>query len=318
MSRNDCVTTVVKSIRTTAPDVHVYELVQPEDWELPSFDAGAHVDVHIPGGLVRQYSLAGDPAEQRSYTVAVMADRNGRGGSEAFCAETKVGTEVHVSLPKNYFAMAAGARRHIFIAGGIGITPFLSMMRVALRRGESFELHYCTRTAINTPFRDELEKLGRERIRFHHSQGTAAKRLNIAEVMQRCGPDDHVYCCGPDRLMNAVREEGVRHLDAGNLHFERFAVPEAGAGASPAFEVKLLRQNRSIPVEEGESVLNALRRCGVTVDAGCEAGTCGDCKTRYLEGRVMHLDFRLSEAERGEFMMPCVSRSLSPSLTLDL
>lgn len=318
MARNDCVTTIVKGVRNTTPRVYVYELVQPEDWELPFFDAGAHVDVHIPGGFVRQYSLAGDPADQRVYTIAVMVDANGRGGSQAFCAAAQAGMELSVSLPRNHFSMAAGARRHVFIAGGIGITPFLSMVKVALRRGEQFELHFCTRSPVDTPFREELEKLGEGRLFLYHSEPDGSGRLNVDELIGRCEPTDHVYCCGPERLMSAVREAGIKRLDAENLHFERFSVPDVQSSGTATYEVKLAKQDRTIAVHEGESLLSALRRCGVKVDAGCESGTCGDCKTRYLTGQVMHLDFKLSEAERGKFIMPCVSRSLSPSLTLDL
>ncbi|RTL50659.1 MAG: oxidoreductase [Bradyrhizobiaceae bacterium] len=318
MSRNDHVTTVVKSIRSTTPRVKVFELVQPEDWELPFFDAGAHIDVHIPGGHVRQYSLAGDPADQKTYTLAVMADEHGRGGSMAFCSNVKVGMELSVSMPKNYFALVPGAHRHIFVAGGIGITPFIAMIKVAQRRGEAFELHYCSPAEPDTPFLAELKQLAGDNLSLYHSRGTGGERLNVDDLVQQCQPTDHIYCCGPDKLMSAVRDAGIKYLNADNLHFERFQAPEAASAGHGVYEIKLARQDRAVEVRDGETMLGALRRCGVAVEAGCESGTCGDCKVRYLSGQVMHLDFRLSEPERREFLMPCVSQAKSPSITLDL
>jgi ferredoxin-NADP reductase len=318
MSANDYVTTVVKDIRATTARVKVIELVQPEDWELPSFDAGAHIDVHIPGGFVRQYSLISDPMDAKRYVLAVMAEEQGRGGSKAFCTDVAVGMELSVSLPKNHFPLSTGAHRHIFVAGGIGVTPFLSMIKAARRLGNEFELHFCAPTPGEAPLLRELEEIAGPALFVYHSRSGGKVRLNVDELIRRLKPNDHVYCCGPDRLLNAVRAAGLLYLSPDQLHFEKFQSPGAAPRAEAIYEVKLSKQGRTIEVGNSETLLSALRRSGVSMQSSCEAGTCGDCKTRYLAGKVVHQDFKLSEAEREHYLMPCVSRASSPSLTLDL
>lgn len=320
MWSNAFVATVVQSVVDTTDRVRVYELVQPEDWELPPFSAGAHIDVHAPGGLVRQYSLASDPLDQKKYRIGVLARPDGSGGSIALREEIAVGSKLSVSLPKNYFPLANEAKHHIFIAGGIGITPFLSMIPVVIRRRQSFELHMCSRTRPETPFLEELQAgFPNGTVRFYHDQDEAPTPLDVHALLKNREDHEHVYCCGPDGLMEDVHKATRHWKNVDHTHFERFAAPAASiTEGKTSYKVNLAKQNRSIEVYVGETMLNALRRNGVATKSGCEGGTCGDCKVRYLAGQAKHTDFVLKEDERSSFIITCVSSSLSDEITLDL
>ena len=320
MWSNQYVATLVQNIVDTTDRVRVYELVQPEDWELPTFTAGAHIDVHIPGGLVRQYSLAGDPSDQKKYRIGVLTRSDGSGGSIALREAVEIGSKLSVSLPKNYFPLAADAKHHIFIAGGIGITPFLSMIPVVMRRSQTFELHMCSRTLGETPFLEELKKIyPNGKVRFYHDQDEAPTPLDVHALLKDRGDDEHVYSCGPTGLMDDVYKATRGWKNPSQAHFERFAAPTAPViDGEKSYKINLAKQNRSVEVFVGETMLNALRRNGVAMKSGCEGGTCGDCKVRYLAGQPKHADFVLAENERPSFIIPCVSSSASDEITLDL
>jgi ferredoxin-NADP reductase len=310
------VTTVVRLIRRVADDVLSFELADPDDWELPPFTAGAHIDVHLPNGAVRQYSLHGDPAEANRYRIAVKREAAGRGGSACLHRDVAEGDILPVSLPRNHFPLAA-APHHVLIAGGIGITPFLSMLPVLAASGDTFELHYCTRTPAATPFLEQLAPLAAAgRVRHHFSRGDASARLDIAALIARVPADAHVYCCGPAAMIYAVQEAAGPDF-ADRLHAELFGSANGTPGDSD-FTVELARSDRRISVPRGQTMLAALREAGVEIDASCEAGICLDCKTRYLSGTPVHRDLAMRAADRAEFITPCVSGCAGPSLVLDL
>jgi ferredoxin-NADP reductase len=312
---NEFVTTVVSRVHRETDRVTAYELVQPEGWDLPHFTPGAHIDVHIPGGFVRQYSLSGDPARRYVYRIGVLHSAGTRGS----CAMRAVreGDWLSVSLPRNFFPLAPDAEHHILIAGGIGVTPFLSMAAALQRAGKTFELHVCSRSAADTPFRTELSHL--KSIRFYHSTDDAPSRLDVRELLINRRPQEHVYCCGPVSLMQAVRDATQDWNDASRSHFERFApgATELTSGLQN-YRIVLNRQNREIEVRAGETMLQALLREQVEVDYGCEGGTCGRCRVRYVAGDVEHRDFVLAGQDRQTFVMPCTAGSRSEMLILDL
>lgn len=308
-------TTVVRKVENISDGVRVYELADPDGWELPPFTAGSHVDVHLPTGAVRQYSLCGDPAENRRYRIAVRRLDGGRGGSTAFHAQVVEGTALLVSLPRNLFALV-DAGHHVLIAGGIGITPFMSMLHVLRRNGQSFELHYASPTPASTPFLAELQELSRFGVVRHYFSRTAQpERLNIPALVQRVAHNAHVYCCGPASMIDATLDAGEEILGE-RLHMEAFGSEKTGSVA--AFEIFLARSGKTVAVPAGVSVLEALRSANVEISASCEAGVCLECKTRVLEGTPIHRDLLLKPSERIDYFTPCVSRSAGPRLVLDL
>lgn len=317
--RNQLVTVVVREVRSVTHRVRSFVLGDPDGWRLPPFTAGAHIDVHLPGDLVRQYSLCGDPADDRHYELGVLDEPDGRGGSRTFHTVVERGAVLSVSLPRNHFPLAADAGRHIFIAGGIGITPFLSMMPVLERQGAPFVLHACARTRDDAPFIDRLQALGDQgRVVVHPTGGDPRRRLDVGTLLATRNSGDHVYCCGPEPLMRAVQAASV-HWPAGTVHFEKFGA--AGPAASPeaaGYAITLARSGRRVVVANGTTMAAALRDAGIAISTSCEAGTCGTCKTRFIAGDVVHSDFVLRQEERGAYVMPCVSGCRSPELVLDI
>ena len=310
------VTTVVRRVADVADDVRTFELTDPEDWALPPFGAGAHIDVHLPSGAVRQYSLYGDPAEGRCYRIAVRREDAGRGGSLAFHRDIGEGSILPVSLPRNHFPLREGPH-HLLIAGGIGITPLLSMIEVLQRDKGSFELHYCSRTPESTAFLSELEPLAERGVVSHYfSRIASPRRLDIAGLLARIRADLQIYCCGPRALIDAVTSAGAVVGFTGRLNVEFFG--SAPSSGQAVYKVCLARSGRVIPVAPGETMLNALREAGVDVPSSCEGGVCLECKTRFLDGTPVHRDLVMSAADRRQHLTPCVSGCASAQLVLDL
>jgi vanillate O-demethylase ferredoxin subunit len=249
--------------------------------------------------------------EKARYAIAVRTEQSGRGGSVELGALSP-GTELQVSLPRNHFPLADG-QRHVLVAGGIGITPFLSMLPVLMRRGLDWHLHVCTRDMEAVPCSAVLAPFaGTGRIEWHFSKN--GSRLRLQDLMDGLGTADQLYCCGPARMLDDVISRGRSLGD--RLHVERFGFD--GGIADAAYEVVLARSGRAIPVARGETMLQALRVAGVDMPASCEGGVCLECKTRYLEGAPMHRDLVMPAAERGQYLTPCVSGCASERLVLDL
>ena len=304
---------------TIADGVRRFELRDGAGAALPPFTAGSHLTVEIPGGERRKYSLCNDPSERDRYEIAVKRDTTGRGASVRFVDEARVGDRLRASLPDNAFALDARAASAIFIAGGIGITPILAMIRDLESRGvTAWKLYYLVRDRASAAFLDLLEGGGwAPRVRVHADGGDAARSLDLWPVLEK-PTRAHVYCCGPRPLMDAVRDM-TGHWPSGSVHFESFV--EGAALARPedkAFVVRLARSGGEVAVPPGVTILEAVRRAGVRVDSSCEAGTCGTCKTRLLAGEPDHRDLVLLPDEQGSFVMVCVSRATSDELVLDL
>lgn len=303
-------TSVIKSIRDEM-DIRRIELGDADDWPLPAFTPGAHVDVFLPSGKVRQYSLCGDPKEEQRYHLAVKRETGGRGGSAEAHEKLQVGQEILLSLPRNHLPLVNSAGRVIMVAGGIGITPFLSMLPVLRRSGADYRLHYATPAPDQTPLRDRLKPYGKN-IRFHHS--STKTRLKLTDVVSDMGDADHLYVCGPISMLAEAETLGA-HLGK-RLHIEYFGA--ATAAGDPAYEVRIASTGQIIAVPEGHSMLEALRIAGVDIPASCEGGVCLDCKTRYLSGIPVHRELTMAKAERSEYLTPCVSGCEGGRITLDL
>lgn len=301
-----------------AHEVMTLSLMQNDSAPLPHVAPGSHVELRLPGGLARQYSLCGDPADRGAWRVAVLREPDGRGGSAYIHDVLAEGDELIVSEPRNHFPLVA-ADSYLFIAGGIGITPLLPMIAEVERGGRPWRLAYGGRSRATMAFLDELAGYG-DRVSLWPSAQRG--RMDLAGLLAAAVPGEAVYCCGPAPLRDEVAK---RHADLGlpaeSLHVERF-IPEVGAvgGVGGHFEVELASTGQVVSVADGQSVLSVLRESGVDVLSSCEEGTCGTCETAVLAGVPDHRDIVLSPAERAacDLMMVCVSRSKTPRLVLDL
>jgi ferredoxin-NADP reductase len=312
----------LKSITSLAENINAFEFVSIDGSPLPAFAAGSHIDVHLPDATIRQYSLCNPPTESHRYVVAVLRDPAGRGGSVAMHDTLRVGSKLVISAPRNHFALAESARTHLFIAGGIGITPIMSMLSEVQRRGEQFHLFYCARTPERAAFLDRLKPLiERGLVSLHFDDGDPAKGLDLISTLTKRSDNTHLYYCGPGRFMDAI-EAASAHWPAGTRHCERFAAsdpaPRDAQECAVPFELELRRSRKTFNVQADESIVDVLRAHGVEVDTSCCEGYCGTCMTRYLEGEPLHRDTVLDEEDREEFVMICCSRSKSGKLVLDL
>ncbi|MGW2169792.1 PDR/VanB family oxidoreductase [Streptomyces sp. NPDC001705] len=299
--------------------------IRLEGHDLPRWEPGAHLDLVLPSGLVRQYSLCGDPEDTSAYTVATRLAEDGRGGSREVHEQVQEGTELEVRGPRNRFPLVE-APAYVFVAGGIGITPVLPMLR-ALPEGADWRLLYGGRTRASMPFLEEIEKLDRDGERSEMgvppAEGWGRVTVVAEDVDGRPGLDAFlaelpegaaVYCCGPEGLIAAVEER----LPAGTaLHLERFA-PRTAAGGDAEFEVELHRSGRTLTVPGDSSVLAAVRAELPGTPYSCEQGWCGTCQQKVLEGEIDHRDELLTDSERGDSMLICVSRARGTRLVLDM
>jgi tetrachlorobenzoquinone reductase len=305
----------VRAIKWEAPGVLSLDLTAPDLAPLPAFDPGAHVDLTLPDGTLRQYSLCGDPGDTSHYRLGVR-DIGGGQSSGFIHRELRPGALVTLSMPRNNFPLV-DSKRYIFIAGGIGITPLIPMMRQASAQGRPWILLYCNRNAAAAPFLAEIGSLGGQ-VSMHSSE--SGTRLDPAQRLAQAEEDTLIYCCGPERLMSAV-EKATQAWPPGSAHFEWFRPRTASADeASGSFEVVCQASGTTVTVPSGRSILDALFEAGIDVPCSCQQGICGTCETRVIAGEVDHRDSILSEDERAanRSMMICVSRARGPRLVLDL
>ncbi len=313
----------VEKIVAATPAIKVFDLVPAKGTALPSFTAGAHIDVGIklPDGSrdKRSYSLLNSPAEAGRYRLGILRDADSSGGSAYMHDGVREGDELEVSEPKNHFPLSEGASKSLLIAGGIGITPILCMARVLLLQDREFELHYVCRRPEDMAFREEVLELLGGRARLYFDGGDPARGIDFEALTEKRPQGCHLYVCGPAGLIDAVRDKGHEWGwpdDA--LHYELFKAEEAKADDVP-IEVTLAKSGTSYTVPAGESILDVLLEAKVEADYDCKMGICGLCATKVLKGEPDHRDHTLNDDEQAEGQMCiCISRAKGPGLTLDL
>lgn len=310
----------VISRRDQATDVVSLELVSANGDPLPAFTAGSHIDVHLGPGLVRQYSLCNGPLETDRYRIAVLKEPAGRGGSRAVHERIRVGDALEISAPRNHFPLAGEARRSVLIAGGIGITPILSMARQLHHLGQDFVLFYTARDAAHTAFADDLKTCEfAERVHVHHS--ATQGRMDLAKAIGPFQEATHLYCCGPAALLEAVRHTAASAgWPEAHVHHEHFAASVPASDQDAAFDVVIASSGQVLRVDPGSTVAEVLQRQGIPIALSCEQGICGTCLTRVLEGDIDHRDLYLTPQEQAaqDQFLPCCSRARSPRLVLAL
>jgi ferredoxin-NADP reductase len=305
----------VKSLIWENVDTISMHLIPVDQQRLPAFDPGAHIDLHTPSGVIRQYSISSSCMDTTSYRLGVRIIPGGK--SSAFIqSELHVGDILNISSPRNNFLFEV-SKEYLFIAGGIGITPLLPMIAKAESMGTRWRLLFCNRTLAGAPFLSELQLL-RGNVRLHISdEGT---RLNVAEALAEVRPNTLVYCCGPDQLMSEV-ESATLHWPASSVRFEWF-IPRAHATDKPSdgFDVICRRSGRSVRVQPNQSIIDALAVLGIDVPKSCEQGICGTCEVKVLDGEIDHRDSILSRTEKAsnKSIMICVSRAKGRAVVLDI
>lgn len=311
----------VAAVRAEARDVLRVELRARGSGLLPPFEPGAHLTLHLPGGLQRQYSLANDWRERDRYVLGVGRAADSRGGSAFVHEVLRAGADISASAPVNNFALV-DAQRYLFVAGGIGITPLMAMTRWCEAHGKPWSLVYAARSRVRMGFYEELQAHG-TKVRFH-CDDEAGGPLVVAPMLAGVQAGTHVYCCGPAPLMQAVQRDGS-HLGPQALHFEWFTAPahptgQAAAPAAGGFWVDLERSGTSLHVPPQRSILEVLEENGHEVPNSCREGLCGTCETAVLGGEPEHLDYVYPPASRPQLraMLVCVSRARSQRLVLDL
>lgn len=316
---------VVVGCRIESDAVRSFEL-RPADRsvELPAAEAGSHIDVHLPGGLVRQYSLT-NPGETRRYVIAVLRDANSRGGSRALHETIRVGERLVISSPRNHFALADEPSVSVLVAGGIGITPLYAMAQRLTELRRDWTLYYCAHSARVAAYVEELDVLAQTapcgRVSYVFDDASGAKRLDMDEMVRRHGEAAHYYSCGSAPFI-ASFQEATSRLPRSHVHVEHFssAAPVGVQEDGAPFDVHLARANKVFRIPRNRSILDVLQEAGVPVLSSCREGICGSCETGVLAGLPQHLDHILTAGERAanKTMMVCVSRCKGAALTLDL
>jgi ferredoxin-NADP reductase len=307
----------VAARRTGAEGVVVLELRDPSGADLPAWSPGAHIDLKLREGLVRQYSLCGDPNDRSVWRIGVLREPQGRGGSEHVHEALVEGVEVDVRGPRNNFELV-DSPKYLFVAGGIGITPILPMLTAAEAAGADWELHYGGRSRRSMAFLEALEDATGNQVTLHPQDEVGL--IDLPKILGTPRPGTLVYTCGPEPLLKAV-EQHCATWPEGSLHLERFSPKEQGEPVlADAFEVELATSGLTLTVPPDRSILEVVEEAGIPVLSSCQEGTCGTCETPVLEGEVDHRDSLLTPAEQAanDTMFICVSRAACPKLVLEL
>lgn len=306
-----------------AIDVLSIELERTDGVPVETIDPGAHVEILLPNGLARSYSLSNSSGNERGYRVTVARDAASRGGSAYIHESLRVGAVLQVSAPRNNFELVEDAAQSVFIAGGIGVTPFLPMAAKLNAAGRRWTLHYCVRTQDRAALLGELSDLteyGQGELRPNFDQEPGGAMLDIAAVLAAATDETHFYCCGPAPMLDAYRAAAAAAgIASDRVHFEYFA-GDVTAATEGGFSVRLVKSGKTVTVSEGQTILQAVLEAGVDIQYSCEEGVCGACETVVLEGQPDHRDLILSDSERAasRTMMICCSGSKSAELALDL
>ncbi len=304
----------VTSRRKLTEDINEFTLRPVDGAALQSFTPGAHVTLRTPSGAMRRYSLVNDGSAPDCYVIAVKREPESRGGSASMHDQADEGTELAVTAPENDFELVE-APRYLLIAGGIGITPIQAMARHLTAAGTPFELIYCTRSAEETAYLDDIAALP-GKITIHHDEGDEDNFFDFWDHFEK-PTNAHVYCCGPAPLMEEIKALSG-HWPEGRVHFEDFKPVEVVRADDRPFAVTLESSGQRVEVPADRTILEALRDAGVKTVSSCESGTCGTCKTRLVSGDVDHRDMVLMEEEKDSHIMICISRARSGDLVLDL
>lgn len=310
---------VVTGKRELADDVVEFRFACGTGAELPSWEPGAHIDVHVAEGIIRQYSLCGKLGDRTQWTIAVLKEKQSKGGSKRLVEDITMGDEITVSEPRNHFSLIDNSPSYLFIAGGIGITPIIPMIEQVSQRGRPWRLLYGGRTRASMAYLPELSRY-ESRVMTHPQDEHGL--LDLAGAIADAGAGTHVYCCGPEPLL-AVLEVTMKSANrpAEELHVERFSAPNVlNESANHAFEVVFAKSGFTKTVGPNETILSVAEQAGLEVPTACREGTCGSCETRVIDGEVDHRDWILTEDERAHagVVMVCVSRCRGKRLVLDI
>jgi len=312
---------IIRAMRLEAEGILGLELVAADGAPLPPFEAGAHIDLHLPNGLIRQYSLCNDPRERHRYRIAVLRDAASRGGSQAVHELLRIGQRLRISAPRNLFALDEQAPRSLLLAGGIGITPLLAMAWRLHALSTDFALHQCVRSGKLAAFAERLSNAPfAAHTHLHRDDGDAAQKLDLPALLAAEPPGSQLYVCGPNGFMEYVLDTArAQGWVEERLHREYFAAPEAESGGG-AFTLRIASSGLELQVPEDRTALEVLEDAGFDIPVSCGQGICGTCLTRVVDGQPEHRDLFLSDEEkaRNDQFTPCCSRSRSACLVLDL
>lgn len=305
----------VTSIRYAAADINLYEMRPVDKTALPRVEPGAHIDVHLPNGIMRQYSLVTADGDCGAYVVGIKRDRASRGGSAFMHDKLRVGQTLDVGGPRNHFPLDETVQHTVLIAGGIGITPIWAMAQRLMKLGRSFELHYACRERREAAFLDQLETM--PQVRLHADIEHDGRPLDLTAIVARAPRGAHYYCCGPLPMLTAY-EAATASLDPACVHAEYFT-PKAAAACEGGYVVELHRTGQTFSIPEGKTILQVLRDAGVAAPYSCEEGICGACQVKVMSGMPDHRDSILSDREKqaGDTMLICCSGSKTEKLVID-
>ena len=313
--------TVVRKYAEAA-DVCTFELAAPKGRRLAPFTAGSHIDVHVRPGVIRQYSLCNDPVETRRYLIGVLRVPDSRGGSRGMHDDVLAGAQLLVGTPRNHFPLYESATRSLLFAGGIGVTPIMSMAERLSTIGADFDMHYCTRSPERTAFLARIRASRfAHRVHFHFDDGPERERLDLPAALAHPDPGTHLYVCGPKGFMEAVIDAARRSgWQEANVHREYFNGAQQDEARNVAFDIKIASTGRIVHVRADKTALAALCEAGIALQSSCAQGICGTCMTRVLDGEPDHRDLFLTAEEkaRGDRFLPCCSRAAGGVLVLDL
>ncbi len=316
----DLLDVTVTAIKDETADIRSLVLASPDGTPLRAFQAGAHIDVITGNGMRRSYSIASDPADPSSYLLGVLREPEGRGGSDWLHDALKTGDSLKITKPLNNFPLQENAQKHILIAGGIGITPILAMVRTLAALDADFELHYCTRTPEGTAFRSEVEAIAGDDLIYHHDGGDPSQGIKPDQVLADQPAGTHVYVCGPKPLIDAVRAAAADWPED-HVHFELFSAAPDQDWQNEPFEIYLSRRRMDLTVPADRTILEVVRDAGVFADSSCEQGLCSTCRVRVISGEIEHRDQILTgeDKAKGDTMMMCISRGKpGDKLVLDI
>lgn len=311
---------IISNMHQLTPNIRAFELVSATGAALPHFEAGSHIDVHLKNGLIRQYSLSNCCSEQHRYVIGVLQDANSRGGSRCIHEEYQVGDHLNISTPRNLFKIHPKTQKAVLFAGGIGITPILSMAYNLKRQNIPFELHYFVRSHEMIAFYGNLTEHFPQQVHFH-IQNQPETQCEMPNILDEVAPNRHLYVCGPTGFMQFVMDSAKQ---AGwsdqQLHQEHFVAQQFEQTQNKAFTIEVLGSNRKIEVSAHQTATQALLENGFDVPVSCEQGICGTCVTRVVSGVPEHRDLFMTDEEHAlnDQFTPCCSRAKTEKLVIEL